>query len=94
VRESPAIEVISRLRGKGARVAYSDPHVSSLCVEDGFLKPVEPTDQAVMDADCVLILTDHAEFDYDRIVQKASLVFDARNATSTVPAPEGRVIRL
>jgi UDP-N-acetyl-D-glucosamine dehydrogenase len=94
VRESPAIEVIGLLRQKGARVSYADPHVSSLCLEEGILRTVEPTDEAVMDADCVLILTDHAEFDYDRIVRKASLVFDARNATWTVPAPEGRVIRL
>ena len=58
------------------------------------LKGVEPTDQVLAAADCVLILTDHAEFDYRRIVEVAPLVVDTRHATWGIPTPRGRVIRL
>jgi UDP-N-acetyl-D-glucosamine dehydrogenase len=48
----------------------------------------------VADADCVLILADHAAFDYAHIVATARLVVDARNATWGVEAPPSRVVRL
>jgi UDP-N-acetyl-D-glucosamine dehydrogenase len=31
--------------------------------------------------DCVLIVTDHSEYDYRRIVRESQLVVDTRNAT-------------
>jgi UDP-N-acetyl-D-glucosamine dehydrogenase len=46
------------------------------------------------DADCVVILTDHAGIDYARIVEHASLVFDTRNATRVVADPHGKILRL
>ena len=75
-------------------MAYADPWVPVTAVGDVELKSVEPTDQRLADADCVLILADHAAFDYRRVVDHASLVVDARNATWGLPAPEGRVVRL
>ena len=31
--------------------------------------------------DCVLIVTDHSDYDYKKIVSEAKLVVDSRNAT-------------
>ena len=93
-RESPALEILGRLREKGAEVAYADPHVPSVILDGMVLKAVELTDQDLAAADCVLILTDHPEFDYRRIVAVARLVVDSRNATWGMPTPPGRVIRL
>jgi UDP-N-acetyl-D-glucosamine dehydrogenase len=31
--------------------------------------------------DCVLIVTDHSDYDYPKIVREAKLVVDSRNAT-------------
>jgi UDP-N-acetyl-D-glucosamine dehydrogenase len=93
-RESPALEILARLRHQGAEVAYADPYVPSVHVEGISLKAVELTDENIDGADCVLIITDHAEFDYARIVERASLVVDPRNATWGIAAPEGRVVRL
>jgi UDP-N-acetyl-D-glucosamine dehydrogenase len=31
--------------------------------------------------DCVLIVTDHSDYDYERIVRESNLVVDTRNAT-------------
>jgi len=94
IRESPALEVLTRLRDKGAAVSYADPYVPSISLDGVALKSVEVTDGELAAADCVVILTDHPEFDYRRIVEVAPLVVDTRNATWGIPAPAGRVIAL
>src|SRR5438067_6251859 len=80
-RESPAHEIISTLLRRGADVAYADPHVPTFQIEGTELKAVDLTDEIVRQADCTLILTDHREFDFRRIVELAPLVVDTRNAT-------------
>ncbi len=92
-RESPAHEIISTLLRWGADVAYADPHVPTFQLEGMELKAVDLTDEILQRADCTLILTDHPEFDFRRIVELAPLVVDTRNATWGITAP-GRVIRL
>ena len=92
-RESPAHEIISTLLRRGADVAYADPHVPTFQIEGTELKAVDLTDEIVRQADCTLILTDHPEFDFRRIVEVVPLVVDTRNATWGITAP-GRVIRL
>jgi UDP-N-acetyl-D-glucosamine dehydrogenase len=93
-RESPALEVLDRLRERGAELAYADPYVASIVVGGITLKAVEPSDEEVGTADCVLILTDHPQFDYRRVVEVGRLVVDTRNATWGIPAPAGRVVTL
>ncbi|HEV2696509.1 MAG TPA: nucleotide sugar dehydrogenase, partial [Terriglobales bacterium] len=34
--------------------------------------------------DCVLIVTDHSDYDYERIVRESQLVVDTRNATRAI----------
>ncbi len=99
VRESPALEIIGRLLDRGADVAYADPYVPEIALEEsspgaGTLKAVEPSDGRLAEADCVLILTDHPQFDYRRIVDAARLVVDTRGATCDVVAPPERLVRL
>jgi UDP-N-acetyl-D-glucosamine dehydrogenase len=94
IRESPALEVITKLQEKGAQVCYADPHVPSIVLDGATLKAVELDTQRVAGADCVVILTDHAEFDYRSIVDTASLVVDTRSATWGLDAPHDRVVSL
>ena len=94
VRESPAIEIVSMLRELGAEVSYADPHVPSLVLDGATLKAIEVTQAELAGADCVLILTDHREFDYAQVVEHGRLVIDTRAATWGLPAPTDRVIRL
>jgi UDP-N-acetyl-D-glucosamine dehydrogenase len=93
-RESPALEVIARLREGGADVAFADPHVSSVTIDGTTMKAVEPTEDEVAKADCVLILTDHPEFDYRRIVELAKLVVDTRGATWKIGTPRKSIVAL
>jgi UDP-N-acetyl-D-glucosamine dehydrogenase len=93
-RESPALEILAHLRGKGAKVEYCDPWVPMTQIGDAELKSAELTEQRLADADCVLVLADHAAFDMKQVVETARLVVDARNATWGFKAPDGRVVRL
>ena len=38
--------------------------------------------------DCVMIVTDHSDYDYARIVREAQLVVDTRNATKGIDSPK------
>ena len=93
-RESPALEILAHLRAKGAQVEYADPWVPSAPVGDVELKSVTLTSERLATADCVLILADHAAFDFREIVATARLVVDARNATWGIDDPNGRIVRL
>ena len=93
-RESPALEIMELLRTRGAVVTYADPHVPVTTLGSDQLKAVPATADRFASADCVLVLTDHPEFDYAEAAARASLLVDARNATWGMTVPEGRVVRL
>ncbi|MDE0884378.1 MAG: nucleotide sugar dehydrogenase [Myxococcota bacterium] len=94
LRESPALDVISILAGKGAQVSYHDPFVAECEIEGTLYKGVELSDQALAESDLVVILTDHSGVDYGRVIDRANRVFDTRNATAGVPDPAGKVVKL
>ncbi|HTP86815.1 MAG TPA: nucleotide sugar dehydrogenase [Bryobacteraceae bacterium] len=79
VRESPALDVILLLQRLGARVTFSDPFVSSIRLDNTSLN-ASPVNETVAQADCVVVITDHSNFDYDAIHDKAKLLVDTRNA--------------
>ncbi|MEX0955317.1 MAG: nucleotide sugar dehydrogenase [Rhizobiaceae bacterium] len=81
MRESPAVIVMELLRAKGAIVDYSDPHVPTFprMREHQFDLSSVPLDpQSVSSYDCVVLLTDHSDFDYDMILKSAPLIVDTR----------------
>ena len=88
-RESPAVELMELLVERGAKVAYSDPHVPEFprMREHRFdLKSVALTAETIAAYDAVLLATDHAAFDYPFILRHARLLVDTRGVYLT-PAP-------
>jgi UDP-N-acetyl-D-glucosamine dehydrogenase len=83
VRESPAMDVIGLLQKKGANVEYHDPYIPHIHHEtDGWqMDSVKDMMKTVSEADAVVIITNHKEYDYKAIVDSAKFVFDSRNAT-------------
>lgn len=79
-RESPALPVMQRLLELGAFVSYSDPHVENFHENGIDLTSVPPTAETLAEADGVLVLTDHADFDYGMILKHAKCIVDTRNA--------------
>jgi UDP-N-acetyl-D-glucosamine dehydrogenase len=80
LRESPALNVMRILQEKGAILSYSDPYIPSFREEGVELESVALKNGYLGSVDCVVILTDHREFDYDAVVRTAPLVVDTRNA--------------
>ena len=91
VRESPALDIIHLLGKRGAKVTYTDPYIPKIRLED---REIGSTDfgQSVAAADCVVIVTDHKAFDYRRLVKKARLIVDTRNALKGVES--SKIVRL
>ncbi|MFN3322205.1 MAG: nucleotide sugar dehydrogenase [Bryobacteraceae bacterium] len=79
VRESPALDIMHLLQMRGSRVTYTDPHVPEVKL-DGLALVSEDAGESAQSADCVVIVTDHAAFDYPDVVGKARLIVDTRNA--------------
>jgi len=81
MRETPSAELIKLLSEKGATVDYSDPHVASFPKMRRYnfrLDSVKLTRAKIASYDCVLIATDHDDFDYELIIKNAQLVVDTR----------------
>jgi UDP-N-acetyl-D-glucosamine dehydrogenase len=91
VRESPALKIIARLRRSGADVAFHDPHVDAIDLDDGPLGGVDLDEGRLRDADLVAVVTNHSSYAWDELARHARLILDTRNALAGV---EGRIVRL
>jgi len=81
MRESPSVMVMEILRERGAKVDYSDPKVPVFprMREHRFdLRSVDLTPENISSYDCIVLLTDHSDFDYDGILKHADLLVDTR----------------
>jgi UDP-N-acetyl-D-glucosamine dehydrogenase len=96
VRESPALDVIGLMQNKGAIVEYHDPYISHVHHEyDGWqMDSVVDMMKSVREADAVIIITNHKEYDYKAIIESAKFVFDSRNATGKFGKNSEKVERL
>lgn len=81
MRETPAAEIIEHLREMGADIEYVDPwipvfkHMRRHRIE---LASVELSAERVARSDCVVVVTDHDDFDYAMVHQHAKLIVDSR----------------
>ncbi|HEY0386900.1 MAG TPA: nucleotide sugar dehydrogenase [Gaiellales bacterium] len=88
VRESPALKLIELLGELGAEISYHDAHVPDLRDEGLDLRSVDLGNGVIEEADIVCVVTAHSGIDYERLAERAQLVFDFRNA---VPRIDGKV---
>ena len=94
VRESPALDILRLLRERTGDLAYHDPHVPALLIDNWKLLSVELNDTVLESADCVVIVTDHATYDWEWIANRARLIVDTRNALKGVAHSTARVVKL
>jgi UDP-N-acetyl-D-glucosamine dehydrogenase len=85
LRESPSLTVIELLQQRGALVEYNDPFFATVGQGRKYALNMSstPLDQ-IPEFDCVVIVTDHTQYDYAKIVEAAKLVVDTRNATKGI----------
>jgi UDP-N-acetyl-D-glucosamine dehydrogenase len=89
LRESPALTIIELLQKDGALVSYNDPYFPTVGKGRKYdlqmkCAPLENLGQY----DCTLIVTDHSDYDYAKIVEQSQLVVDTRNATKGIASPK------
>ena len=94
LRESPALDVIGLLMAKGAMVEYHDPFIPVLKHDSWEKKSVPDLKKAVKDMDCVVIVTNHSQYDYKMILDNAALIVDTRNALGKIGKGNKKVVRL
>ena len=94
LRESPALDVIGLLRQKGAVVTYHDPYISQIQQEEWELDSVTEVIEEARAADCVVIITDHAFYDYDKLLDVSTLIVDTRNALGDSGRDNPKVLRI
>ena len=82
LRESPSLEIIELLKKEKACVDYNDPYFPAVGHGRHYDLGMKCTSlDKIPEYDCVLIVTDHSDYDYAAIVDAATLVVDTRNAT-------------
>ena len=89
-RESPVRPLARELLSKGAIVQFADPYVSTWNVDsehgdhdgDTILNRVSDTDAAVKEADIVVLLQNHKDFDLSKIAATAKFILDTRGVLS------------
>ena len=83
LRESPSLTLIELLRKRDAEVNYNDPFIPVVGRGRHYDLNMQSVGlEELHKYDCVLIATDHTDYDYARIVRESKLVVDTRNATA------------
>ncbi len=95
IRNSPALKIMQLLLHRGAEnLLYNDPFVPKAKVNGCHLESQEVTDKLLGSVDAVIITTAHDQYDMDRIVKKAKLIIDTRNATKGILEGASKIVRL
>jgi UDP-N-acetyl-D-glucosamine dehydrogenase len=100
-RNSPTERVMTLLLNRRVEVSYYDPYIPRFEIRPNafyrgheILESVALDDELLREQDCVVILVRHRGVDYARLVEQASLVVDAVNATAGLAGASEKVVRL
>jgi UDP-N-acetyl-D-glucosamine dehydrogenase len=81
-RESPVMPILDRLTYSGSDWKAIDPYIPNFKLNGEFIETVELTKEKLVEADLVLIATNHNNFDYKMILENSRLILDTRNSYS------------
>ncbi len=91
-RESPALEIMDITAHKGGLVTYHDPYIAKVRTNEGrTFSSQELTIEVIAKADCVVLTTNHKDYDIEFIKQHSKLIVDMRNM---VKESSGKVFKL
>ena len=96
-RKTLALYLMELLQTQGAIISYNDPHIATLPamrnyqVKELASEPLTP--EYLAGQDCILIATDHSEYDVDFIARHASLIVDTRNMMVRAAGGDAQVFK-
>lgn len=81
LRESPGLYLYELYKENGANVEYHDPHAHSFLDDDGEVVHSVPYDkEQLKEYDCLVMVTNHSDFDYQELAEIGVPIVDTRNA--------------
>ena len=96
VRESPSFELIELFEHLGGDVDYHDPYVPETHKMRNYdlkMQSIELTPASLRTYDCVVISTNHKQYDWQMIADNCRLVVDTRNALSKVTGTREHIVK-
>lgn len=79
-RESPALEIMDITAHKGGKVSYHDPYIATVETNEGrTFSSMDLSAEALAQVDCVVLTTNHTDFDVEFIQKNSILIVDMRN---------------
>lgn len=96
MRESPSLVLYELFEKKGAIVDYNDPYIPEippLRKYDIHKKSVTLTKSNLEKYDCVVIATDHSDYDGDFIARNSKLVIDTRNLVKNSAKYKNKIVK-
>ena len=93
-RDSPAFEVAQELLHRGVAVSFHDPYVPTALLNGLTYRSVPLTAARIKRSDCVVILTNHSNVDYDLLLRHAASIVDTRNQYGRRGKADARVVGL
>ncbi|MEL6134079.1 MAG: nucleotide sugar dehydrogenase, partial [Bacteroidota bacterium] len=95
LRHSPAEAVMHRLIESGIeQIDYSDPWAPEYVVAGKSYYSVDLTEESLASYNCVVLITDHDDFDLDFVVNHANCIIDTRNMTEDIDHGQEKIILL
>lgn len=101
-RNSPAMNVVDELLEKGAALDFSDPHIPEIGEHelklknlDRVMKSVSISAKTLKEYDAIVILVNHAAFNFPFIVKNSKIIVDTRNVCKNITPPKGvRIVKI
>jgi nucleotide sugar dehydrogenase len=81
-RHSPATALAQKLAALGAKIQFNDPYVSQWEVPGLDVQDVVDLEAGVKEADLVVLVQNHRQYDADRLASLAKRFFDTRGVTT------------
>ena len=77
-RESPFFKIYEKINELGAKLYYQDPLIPSVKVKEKIIKTINGKKINYEDYDLVILITDHDDFDYKKILEQSKCIIDCR----------------
>ena len=93
IRESPAIDIMQILSEKNIKFSFNDPHINKLEIENLTIKS-ESIESFFNNKELSIIITDHANYDWDYISKNLEIIYDTRNALRNIKNTKINIYKL
>lgn len=92
MRESPSIDIYRLLRKSQAKVSFYDPFIKSFNYNEEIIEGIKWSEENLSKNDIVVILIDHSQINYDKILKWSKLIYDTKNVYQMIES--SKVVKL